>query len=156
MNGIGYFNDPTIVRGETPSANANCSARGLARIAAMMAGRGRLGDVEVLSEAAWKAMHDDAVHADMGIMLTDFTQGGVNRFVETRPGDARILRSFNAGREGYFGWMGLGGSIFQWNPTHDIGFGYVPTSLHVLDLMNERGKAYQAEAVRCAERLGLR
>ena len=45
--------------------------------------------------------------------------------------------------------MGLGGSIFQWHPEHEIGFGYVPTSLHVLDFLNERGKAYQAEVLRC-------
>ena len=31
--------------GEVPSANGNCNARGLARIAAAMAGRGSLGEV---------------------------------------------------------------------------------------------------------------
>jgi len=49
--------------------------------------------------------------------------------------------------------MGLGGSIFQWHPHYKIGFGYVPTSLNVLDLVNERGKAYQTEVLRCVEKL---
>jgi hypothetical protein len=49
--------------------------------------------------------------------------------------------------------MGLGGSIFQWHPQYNIGFGYVPTSLNVLDIVNERGKAYQAEILRCIEKI---
>jgi len=36
---------------------------------------------------------------------------------------------------------------------HQIGFGFVPTSLHVLDILNERGKVYQAEVLRCVEKL---
>ncbi len=39
------------------------------------------------------------------------------------------------------------------HPEHEIGFAFVPTALHVLDILNERGKAYQAEVVRCVERL---
>ena len=35
--------------------------------------------------------------------------------------------------------------IFQWHPELEIGFAFVPTSLHILDLVNERGKVYQAE-----------
>ena len=49
--------------------------------------------------------------------------------------------------------MGLAGSIFQWLPQYEIGFGYVPTSLNVLDILNERGKAYQEEVLSCVERM---
>ena len=49
--------------------------------------------------------------------------------------------------------MGYGGSIFQWDPEREIGFAFVPTTLHPLDLLNERGKVYQAEVIRCVERL---
>jgi hypothetical protein len=66
---------------------------------------------------------------------------------------AQRERDFNEGREGFFGWMGLGGSLFQWHPEHQIGFGYVPTSLNVLDLYNERGKTYQAEVLKCVKAL---
>ena len=48
--------------------------------------------------------------------------------------------------------MGLGGSIFQWHPEDEIGFAFVPTSLHLFDGMNERGKVYQAEVLRCVAR----
>jgi hypothetical protein len=119
----------------------------------MMSAGGLWNGVEYLSQAAWKAMHSEPVVADMGFTHTAFTRGGVNAFLEVGAGGGPLDRAFNAGREGFFGWMGLGGSLFQWHPRDEIGFGYVPTSLNVLDLLNERGKAYQAEVLRCVERL---
>ena len=55
------------------------------------------------------------------------------------------------GREGFFGWMGLGGSIFQWHPELKIGFAYIPTSLNILDVVNSRGKIYQEVVRECVE-----
>jgi CubicO group peptidase (beta-lactamase class C family) len=153
MKGIGYFNEPVVAMGETPSAAANCSARGLAKIAAMMSAGGKWAEREFLSEEAWKAMHEDPVEAEMGFGPTNFTQGGVNLFTEVGAKSSGLARAFNVGREGFYGWMGFGGSIFQWHPRHEIGFGFVPTSLHVVDILNERGKTYQAEVLRCVEKL---
>ncbi len=153
MRGIGFFNQHSVAMGETPSAAANCSARGLGKIAAMMAARGRFGEHEFLNEAGWKALHADPVEASMGFSAANFTQGGVNAFKPTDSRSSRTDREFNEGRAGFYGWMGLGGSIFQWHPEHEIGFAYVPTALHVLDIFNERGKRYQAEVLRCVERL---
>jgi CubicO group peptidase (beta-lactamase class C family) len=150
MNGIGIFNEPAFAMGETPSANASCSARGLAKIAAMMSAGGKWEGTEYLSEQAWTAMHANPVKADMGGLLTTrFTQGGVDSFAACNQGCSGLERAFNEGREGFYGWMGFGGSIFQWHPQLDIGFAFVPTSLHVLDFFNERGKAYQAETLNC-------
>ena len=154
MKKIEFFNERTVAMGETPSANANCSARGLAKIAAMMSFRGKWEGKEYLSEDAWDAMHANPLKAKMGGLLsTDFTQGGVDYFTAPTHDSNAIERAFNTGREGFYGWMGLGGSIFQWHPELKIGFGYAPTSLNVLDLVNERGKAYQAEVVRCVEKI---
>jgi CubicO group peptidase (beta-lactamase class C family) len=153
MKGLAFFDERSVAMGETPSAAAKCSARGLAKVAAMMAARGRWAEREIVSEAAWKSMHGEPIEAFMGFAPTSFTQGGVNRFREVGPNAKTLERAFNTGREGYFGWMGLGGSIFQWHPGHEIGFAFVPTSLHVLDILNERGKVYQAEVLRCVERL---
>jgi CubicO group peptidase (beta-lactamase class C family) len=152
MKKIEFFNEPVVAMGETPSAAANCSARGLAKIAAMMSARGRWAEREYLSEAAWEAMHGDPVESDMGFTGTNFTRGGVNLFTEVGAKSTGLERAFNSGREGFYGWMGLGGSIFQWHPRHEIGFGFVPTALHVIDILNERGKVYQAEVLRCVER----
>ncbi len=153
MKKVAFFNEPSIAMGETPSANANCSARGLAKMAAMLAAGGRWAGTEYLSEEAWRAMHDAPLKADMGFVPTTFTQGGVAFFSETNSQCSMFEKALNAGREGFYGWLGLGGSIFQWHPQYKIGFGYVPTSLNVLDLVNERGKAYQAEVLRCIEKM---
>lgn len=155
MKRIDFFNDPAVVQGETPSANTNATARGLAKVAALMSMGGALDGVELLSAKAWQAMHDKPDSKDMGFAPTTFTQGGVAKF-ERSVGKSRLERAFNNGREGFYGWMGLGGSIFQWNPEKQIGFGYVPTSLNVLDLLNERGKSYQAEALKSVNTLDKR
>ena len=153
MKGVDFFNEPVVAMGETPSANANCSARGLAKIAAMVAGGGSWQGTEYLSDSALQALHAEPRPASMGLMDTVFSQGGVNAFVDVGPNGTPHARGLNEGREGFWGWMGLGGSIFQWHPEHEIGFGYVPTSLNVLDIQNERGKAYQREVVRCVAKL---
>ena len=153
MSGILFFNEPIVARGETPSAAANCSARGLAKIASMMSTHGRYGESTYLTTEAWTAMHADPIEAEMGFGTTNFTQGGVNLFTKTSHESSKLVKEFNLGREGFVGWMGLGGSIFQWHPDHEIGFAFVPTALHVLDILNERGKIYQAEVLRCAEKL---
>ena len=145
------FDLPVVSMGETPSAGAKCSARGLAKLAAFMANHGSLGDTQLLGESAWAAMHDAPVHRPMMALSTAFTQGGVAEFSMKGVQAESFGRALNMGREGYIGWMGLGGSIFQWHPKHKIGFGYVPTSLNVLDMLNERGKVYQAEVLRCIE-----
>lgn len=154
MKDLGIFNEPSFAMGETPSANATCSARGLARVAAMLAARGEFAGNCYLSRETWSAMHDKSIQAAMGGMLiTHFTQGGVDRFMPCDEQSTTQQRNLNEGREGFFGWMGLGGSIFQWHPELDIGFAFVPTSLHVLDLFNERGKAMQAKVVSCVANL---
>jgi CubicO group peptidase (beta-lactamase class C family) len=145
---IDAFNDPAIIRGETPSANTHASARGLARIAAVLANGGCWEGREYLHAKAWDAMHDAPIRSDMGLK-TNFTQGGVAAFSATPADSSSIERALNQGREGFFGWMGLGGSVFQWHPEHQIGFAFVPTSLHVVDIVNERGKAYQAQVLDC-------
>ena len=33
------------------------------------------------------------------------------------------------------------------------GFAFVPTALHVIDILNERAKVYQAEVLRCVSKL---
>ncbi len=141
------FNDARMRMGETPSANTHASARGLAKVAASMAAGGTLQGTQVLPAEAWQQMHDAPVEADM-FTHTSFSQGGVNLF-KVRESSSHTDRSANLGRDGFWGWMGMGGSIFQWHPSLNIGFGFVPTALHGLDVVNERGKAFQAELVRC-------
>ena len=116
-----------------------------------MAAGGTWDGRQYLDEQGCKAMHDNPREADMGFAITRFTQGGVALFSAVSQNSTRVEKALNTGREGFYGWMGLGGSLFQWHPQYKIGFGYVPTSLNVLDLVNERGKAYQTEVLGCIE-----
>lgn len=154
MKSIGFFNKSTVAMGESPSANAHCSARGLSTIASMMSTGGNWEGTQYLNAIAWQAIHEHPNKAEMGLGVTTFTQGGLAKFDVISKQECSFAWSLNTGREGFFGWMGLGGSIFQWHPTAQIGFAYVPTSLNVLDIFNERGKAYQTEVLRCIENLG--
>ena len=149
MQKISVVNDAAMSKGETPSAGAKCSARGLGKLAAVMANGGRLDNYQIMSPETYEALHANVIERPMLALDTGFTQGGLARF-STRPAtDSPFARGLNNGREGFYGWMGLGGSIFQWHPEKKIGFAYAPTSLNVLDLVNERGKSYQTEVVRC-------
>ena len=47
----------TLRKGEIPSANGNCSARGLAKVAAMMANKGTFEGKTLLSPQTWEEMH---------------------------------------------------------------------------------------------------
>jgi hypothetical protein len=114
-----------------------------------MSNKGSIKDVEILSRTAWNAMHDKPKEAKIfGAFSTRFTQGGVNLY------DNPFLVPESAGmtgRDGYVGWMGFGGSIFQWNPDYKIGFAYVPTMLDWTDLNNGKGLKLQKSIVECIQ-----
>ena len=139
------YNIEEMRQGETSSANGNCSARGLAKLGAAMAGQGTLGGVTVLSNKAWQALHAEPTEVTIfGLLPTNFTQGGVNKFEEKG----------GVGRDGYYGWFGYGGSVFEWNPELKIGFGYTVTLLHWQDpFTNNKGRLLQQEVAKCVKNL---
>ena len=146
MDVIGaLFNDETVRSGEMPSANGNCSARGLALVAAALANKGTINGVQVLSSNGWEEMHKDPAPAlmnmDSSLLKCAFTQGGVNVFEES------------SRRRGYIGWGGYGGSVFQWDPELRIGFAYTPTLLLWYDQFNEKGALLQQEVTKCVQNL---
>ena len=56
-----------------------------------------------------------------------------------------------AERAGYYGWLGFGGSVMQWHPDLNIGFGYAPSLLEWYDLGNSKGAKMQELVVQCAK-----
>jgi len=89
------------------------------------------------------------------------------RMYLNEPAHVQHLRS---ARDGFYGWQGFGGSVMQWHPGLDIGFGYAPTLLAwyaeswgsssidclVLrpryDPVAKRGAELQREVVKCASK----
>lgn len=154
LKGLSFANEPDFFKGESPSANALCSARGLAKIASMMANKGVLNDDVFLTPKAWDSLHKAPEEATMSSGIKSrFTQGGVDFFQYSSACISSLDRHIVSGREGFYGWMGLGGSIFQWHPELKLGFAFVPTALHTLDPLNERGKLFQKAAIECASNI---
>ncbi len=56
-------------------------------------------------------------------------------------------------RDGYFGWYGMGGSVFQWHPDLEIGFAFVMNQMYWFDVNNAKAAYLQKEVARCAERI---
>lgn len=62
---------------------------------------------------------------------------------------ARQIREL---RDGFYGWYGIGGAVFQWHPAMKVGFAYVPTLMAWYDNHNLRGAKLQRKVVECAEK----
>ena len=56
-------------------------------------------------------------------------------------------------RHGYYGWIGLGGSCFQWRPDRRISFAYAPNLLVWEDPSNKKAARLQNAVLKCAEAL---
>lgn len=149
--GFGVFDSAAYLPAQTPSAGAKCSARGLAKLAAAMVNNGQIQGHSVLGMQGLDALHANPIERSMTIMDNTFSQAGLAFFKESDATKGRLEAGLNSGRGGFVGWMGLGGSVFQWHREHRIGFAYVPTALNPIDLFNERGKSYQKEVMRCVE-----
>ena len=81
-----------------------------------MANGGTFGEVEVLGPTGWEALHARPITRPFNSifhwMTTSFTQGGVNVFQRQEQDPETGLRPLT-GVQGFVGWFGLGGSIFQ-------------------------------------------
>ena len=150
---LNFVNSKYWQQAESPHGNVHASARGLARLAAAMANYGTLDDKTILTRDGWDMMHDNStveVDAAMGQCRTQFSQGGVNLFKDYED-DKISERVFKSGRDGFIGWLGFGGSVMQWHPVRNIGFGYTCTMISWWDLVNTNGRKLQKEVVKCAE-----
>lgn len=151
---ISVFHLSVVRSGEIPSANGHCSARGLGKVAAMMANKGTFQGTQILSEEAWESLHkrEEEGNAMYPFGLpTHFSQGGVNYFVPFDNSPFESIKNSSRNRNGYFGWMGFGGSVFQWCPEHKVGFAYVPTLMVWDDLNNAKGALLQKLVLDCAK-----
>ena len=112
-----------------------------------MANKGTFKGKTILSTSGWEAFHaEPTIGHIVGGYECKFTQGGINKYEEKD-------KSVTPGRDGFYGWMGYGGSIFQWHPEYKVGFAYTPTLLEWYSLGNNKGRLLQGEVVKCVEKL---
>ena len=82
---------------------------------------------------------------------TCFTQGGINDYCKVPILSSNEVLLMPRERLGYFGWDGFGGSVMQWHPELEIGFGYVPSKLRWYHAYSEVGAALQKAVVDCID-----
>ena len=164
---VGTYNDNTVRNIEIPSANGHASARALATLAAAMAEGGEINGVRLLSRGATERAQMGGVVDSMGLggRLTNgdfrknntFTNAGWNQFQELPRG---------SGRDGWTGWLGIGGSVLQWTTSvvgcigaqqqqrqqPRIGFGFCGNHMHLVPT-NERAAKLQHVTKVCATKL---
>eukprot|EP00299_Pterocystis_sp_00344_P019913 c9834_g1_i9.p1 GENE.c9834_g1_i9~~c9834_g1_i9.p1 ORF type:complete len:270 (+),score=63.32 c9834_g1_i9:683-1492(+) len=125
---------------EIPSANGVTNARAIAKIANVLANRGRADGVQLLSESAFERAHehsphpvfDEAVRRDIHLCNGGWGKGtcdGSGLFGITIPDDNRFLDRFPELDKDSTGWCGAGGSLFQWNAEKNYAIGYVMNTM---------------------------
>ena len=142
------FNTRAMRCAEVPSANGHCSARALAKVAASIVGGGCLGSGEhrlLSSEGCARALGNQTTKKMWNVWNTYFSNAGWNTFKESK----------KKGRHAFVGWMGLGGSVCQWHPETEMGFGYAMNMLEISP-GNDRGRVLQELAVKCARQLAVK
>jgi CubicO group peptidase (beta-lactamase class C family) len=135
--------DKNLIKGENISALTWASAGGIAKLAAIMAGKGSLNGQQLISKDTWEDVHSDIrdeAEAGLGV-LTSYGKGGINKFKPSEQYEEQkesphyiqgMADGFAVGnriKDGSYGWFGYGGSVLGYHPELNIGFAYTPTDL---------------------------
>lgn len=133
-------NDPRWPLAELPALNGQASARGVARLAAALAGGGELDGVRVLSEGALRAM--SVIAADRPDLMLGFNpQWGM--------GVAHNLIGVYGANPRTIGHSGWGGSFGAADPDGRVAIGYVLNQMGSELVGDPRGKGL-ADAIYAA------
>ena len=139
---MAHLNSNESLAVEGLSWNTVASARQLAKLAAFMANKGSLGEKQLLSEDGWNKLHAEPKKLKLDKQWdSEFTQGGVNIYDVPVPNPPKEWHESN--NNGFVGWMGWGGSIFQWHPELKIGYAFNPFTHSHYDMYCYRGSRMQ-------------
>jgi CubicO group peptidase (beta-lactamase class C family) len=110
-----FYKDIEILSSFTLKTNA----KSLAKVAAVMANKGELDGIRLMSEETWElaSQHGEPQRDLIMVMKNSFTTGGW------------AWGCCGEQPAGYSGWPGFGGSFIGWNPEKKIGIGWVRTGL---------------------------
>ena len=90
-------------------------------------------DSKEVSKDGVKEAHGNPIFKK-GIIDTTFTNAG-----------------WSLSDHGYIGWAGLGGSMCQWNPEFEIGFGYAMNNLELA--LHSRASELKIATIECIQNL---
>ena len=120
---------------EVSSGAVQANARGLAKLAGLMANGGALAGSGGARLASTRAVDDAhagtrAVRDDAWGMDIANTRGGFFDFGTLRElGGMAVEPKVAAAMEGFLGWAGKGGSLFLWNREKNVGFAYTMSGM---------------------------
>lgn len=155
----GLFNNPKVLAAELPFGGATATARGLARLWAVLACGGELDGVRVLSAESverWSRVEicePDLLMKEVAMPKLLSSDAGVPRTLGYlgNGGAGGLPQRFGPVPEAY-GAEGLGGQFAFADRANRISVGYVRSDCAPMDLF--QGRLTQ-ELYRCAERLGM-
>ncbi|KAJ9063383.1 hypothetical protein DSO57_1000710 [Entomophthora muscae] len=120
--GKDYENSTTFSKFEVPSANGFTNANSLAKLGAVLAAGGSLGEDTLLSrEALELALSEEITAYDNCLCIeTTMTRGGFGVFRLEEIGlDTK-----------FYGWPGAGGSLLAFNIDYNFSFSYIMNAQH--------------------------
>lgn len=129
-----WVNSPEGRALEWPSVAMQGNAKSIAKMAALMANDGEIEGKRLFSqETAALALSEPKYDYDPHLRSHfSFTKGGFAKFDEMNA--PFVSPAAHVALKGFYGWGGLGGSWFVFNPAKRMGLGYVPTGLAVRGL----------------------
>ena len=154
-----------VYHGESPSGTFFASARDLALLGSIMAGKGERHGMKLMSKETWEQFHSepitkvDVAQPVPGLSPNTFTKGGVSFYDHPdiySDKNNSVARWIREQRQGFYGWNGMGGSVFMWEPELDIGFAYVPTLMAWHDLHGMRGLKLQEQVKKCVRNIRIK
>jgi len=142
----GQANSPEIHAAEIPAANGLATARGLARMYALLACGGRLDGVELVGRETLDRLAVAESDGDDLVLLlpTRFTSGFM-KHTDNRPESSFLLGP----NDESFGHPGAGGAFGMADPVARVAIGYVMNQLGEGILLNARGQALIDAVYRC-------
>jgi len=119
---VQFINSAEFHAVEAPSYGGFTNAKSLAKLGCVLARGGKFDGVSLLSDAGYKrAMeHDPTPVLDHCVGLTSsLTSAGFGKNFD-------VLEDLD---KEWYGWSGMGGSLFLWNPKYDISFAYTMNAM---------------------------
>lgn len=138
------INDINVRKLEIGSANIHASAQALCKLATIMANEGSIDNFELITkEGIFEGHCNPDEKPIFSKFKSSFVNMGVNYF-------AKPMCTHD--RDGFYGWMGLGGSVLQWHKELNIGFAYV-MDLCFVSPLNPRAHRIQKAVIKCISNL---
>jgi len=153
---LDLINTIELVQAEGSSYATVATAHALAKLAAVMAGRGEWNGVKLMSEDTF----EQAMTVDLDIGIDEvlkfpykITYGGWMKNESCAVAVAPVPTSRRRVGWSWCGWSGYGGSQVYWDVGHNVSFSYVPVGLHVGVMGDERAANLTLALVECVEKM---